>query len=183
MNVPKSPGGRTPYPSASRPLGRPRPATIHDVRPARQTERRAAPAQAAAPPQQQMRAVQSETIAPRVEKVSRRRRFEFGKYGLVIAAPLIIIACVRLSNLPALGQGIIVAYGIVAIMLRIPSRVSFWLAAMALVSVGIEFLLLPQEGRANNGALFVFLLLGVGLACSVLENRRMVAPNKISRRR
>lgn len=175
-----------PYTSASRPLGRPRPATIHDVRPAQQAERKIAPAQpVASPTTQPVRHVapRSKPAAPRAEKARGRRRLQFEKHWLLIIAPFIIIACVRLSGLPAIGQGIIVGYGILAIMLRVPSRVSFWLAAMALVSVGIEFLLLPQEGRANNGALLVFLLLGVGLACSVLETRRIVAPNKISRRR
>lgn len=173
-----------PYASDSRPLGRPKPATIHDVRPARQTEHSAvtAPPVASRPPQP-VQVAQIATVAPRAEKARGRRRLQFGKYGLVIAAPFVIIACVRLSSLPAIGEGIIITYGIVAIMLRIPSRVTFWLAAMALVSVGIEFLLLPQEGRANTGALFVFLLLGVGLTCSILETRRIAAPNKISRRR
>jgi predicted membrane channel-forming protein YqfA (hemolysin III family) len=68
-------------------------------------------------------------------------------------------------------------------MLRIPSRVTFWLAALALAGVGIELVLLPEPGRANNGALLVFLLLGVALVSSVFETRRLEAKNKLTRRR
>lgn len=94
-----------------------------------------------------------------------------------------MIVIVRLSASPGISGFIIATYAIGVFMLRISTRVTFGLAALALVSVGIELILLPEPGRANSGALLAFLLLGVGLVSTVFDNRRQESKNKISRRR
>ena len=89
----------------------------------------------------------------------------------------------RLSASPTIGEVVIGGYGLLALILRIPGRVSFWLASMVLVSIGVDLMLLPEMSRASNTALFVFLLLTVGLASLVFETRRIELQNKPSRRR
>jgi hypothetical protein len=105
------------------------------------------------------------------------------KYGFIVAALIVIIGIVRLSATPSISGPVVAAYAIGVFMLRISSRVTFGLAVLALIGVAIELLLLPEVGRANNGALLVFLLLGVALVSSVFETRRLEAKNKILRRR
>jgi len=78
---------------------------------------------------------------------------------------------------------LVVLYGVAAIVRRVPSRVSFWLASITLVSIGVEMLFLAGVSRPNNTALFVFLLLVVGLVSSMLETRRMQSPARQLRRR
>ena len=111
--------------------------------------------------------------------------------GNVTVTWVVILMVVAVSLMPlavelvfaGTGGLVVAAYAIGVLMLRIPSRVTFLLAALALAGIGIELLLLPAPGRANNGALLVFLLLGVALVSSVLETRRLESKNKLSRRR
>jgi EamA domain-containing membrane protein RarD len=117
------------------------------------------------------------------EALRRQRLLRVERYALIAAAPAVIIACVRLSATPLVGEITIGVYGLGALILRIPGRVSFWLASIALVSIGIEFLLFPQTNRPNNTALFVFLLLAVGFVSLALETRRMDVRGKRFRRR
>lgn len=102
---------------------------------------------------------------------------------LLIAAPIVVIASIRLSAAPMLGELIIIIYGIIAIIRRIPSRVSFVLATIVLISIGIELLLVSGSDRANTVALFAFSLLCVGVVSSMLETRHMEAYDKVLRRR
>jgi hypothetical protein len=117
------------------------------------------------------------------EAIKRRRRLLLERLALIAAAPAVIIVSARLSPHPAIGEGLVAIYGVVALARRIPARISFWLASMALVSIGVEMLLLPGVSRPNNTALFVFLLLVVGLASSMFETRRLEAHGKQLRRR
>jgi len=176
MNSPKSSSRRT---------GQSRVFMIHDVAPAQWTPRRASLRQ---PGPSQTTAVVASTPQvsgqQRLKKSSMKHLLQWlKKYGFIIAALIVIIGIVRLSAAPSVSGPIIAAYAIGVFMLRISSRVTFGLAFLALIGVAIELLLLPEAGRVNNGALLVFLLLGVALVSSVLETRRLEAKNKILRRR
>lgn len=182
MNVPKPPT-RLPHSTMRRPLGRPG-AIINDISPRRRTLPRAAATQSVAlPPQQVVSVTPPPPTVPQTKKIVKRQRVQLKKHALLLAAPFVIFICIRLSATPVIGEGLIVLYGLTALVMRIPARISFWLAAMALVSVGVALLLVPEPGRANNGALFVFLFLGVGLVSSVFETRRIATQSMFSRRR
>lgn len=171
--------------SSSRRAGQSRVFMIHDVAPAQWTPRRAS----LSPPE----ASQVSATVASAPRLSSRRRLKnpsmqslvrwLKKYGFIVAALVVVIGIVRLSAAPSISGPIIAAYAIGVFMLRISSRVTFGLAFLALIGVAIELLLLPEVGRANNGALLVFLLLGVALVSSVFETRRLEAKNKILRRR
>jgi hypothetical protein len=164
---------------------------IQDVLPARHPkyEHKVAPTQqlSAQPdtPRSPMTQLKRRTFAPpkTKEAVRRQRLLRLEKYMLLAATPAVIIVTVRLSATPLLGEIAIGVYGLCALIWRIPGRVSFWLASMALVSIGIEFLLFPQTNRPNNTALFVFLLLAVGFVSMALETRRLDVHGKRLRRR
>lgn len=187
MNTPK-PSNRPSHIIAEQYLERPHAPVIQDVTPPQWTPRRASVVNPPVGVQEQ-----AITAPSAVPQTPLQRRFKtpnaktwirwMKKYGLAIATLLAVIVLVRLSASPGTGGLVIAAYAIGVFMLRIPSRVTFWLAALALVGVGIELLLLPEAGRANSGALLVFLLLGVGLVSSVFETRRLESKNKLSRRR
>jgi len=154
---------------------------FQDIRPSPPPSVRAKPA---AVPSQTAPVVPRRFAPPRTKKTVRRQRLvRLEKYGLIAAPPLVIIAMARLSAFPTIGEGVIGAYGLAALILRIPGRVSFWLASMAIVSIGVDLLLVPDVSRASNTALFVFLLLAVGLISLVFETKRIEAPHKPSRRR
>lgn len=121
--------------------------------------------------------------AVRTTSRSRRLTHWLRRYSLVLIAPIIIIASIRLSTLPLMGEGLIIAYGLIVVVRRLPSRLSFLLATIVLISIAVEFLLLQGHGNVNNSALFVFMLLAVGLLSSMLEMRRLSSHNKVRRRR
>lgn len=104
-------------------------------------------------------------------------------HALLIASPLIVIISIRLSAVPMLGEFVTIAYGVLAILRRIPSRVSFMLATIVLVGVGIEIVFISEAGRANTIAFFAFLLLCIGAISSMLETRRAGAYDAALRRR
>ena len=178
------PSGQSPHDDDSRPLRRPGWSLIQDVRP-RQARHSAGPVQPEARQQSATTALSRNPPTIQTSTVARKQRlFQWlHKHALAVMSPLIVIASIRLSAFPVVGEGLIVIYGVVAVIRQVPSRVSFWLVAVVLVSIGIEFLPVSGVGRANNSALFVFLLLGVGLICSMLETRRMGLRDKASRRR
>jgi hypothetical protein len=185
MDLPKRPLNHLSHKAAHRPARRSNTPMIHDITPVHWTPRRAS----VNPPVSQPQAATLST-PPRVSGQRRIRKHGASpwaqwlkKYGLVVAALLAVIVIVRLSAAPGTGGLVVAAYAIGVLMLRIPSRVTFLLAALALAGIGIELLLLPAPGRANNGALLVFLLLGVALVSSVLETRRLESKNRLSRRR
>lgn len=182
MTNPQPSSSQRPSDNVSRPPRRPGWGLIQDVRPTRQTPRSVAAVQPESRQQPVTLAVSHPLPPARAQIASRKQRLVrwSQKHGLVIAAPFIAIVSLRLSTLPAVGEGLIAAYGLLAVTRRIPSRISFWLATVVLVGIGIEFLLLPGAGQANNGALFVFLLLCIGLISSMLETRRMATRNKPS---
>jgi hypothetical protein len=136
-------------------------------------------------PRPPMAQLKRRTFAPpkTKEAMRRQRLLRFEKYMLIAATPAVIIVTVRLSAAPLIGEVAIGVYGLCALIWRIPGRVSFWLASMALVSIGVEFLLFPQTNRPNNTALFVFLLLAVGFVSMAFETRRLDVHGKRLRRR
>ncbi|MBC7942994.1 hypothetical protein H7X68_00630 [Candidatus Saccharibacteria bacterium] len=153
---------------------------IQDIRPMRNTRRRVDVIQPESRHQPKVSAVHRAQPIKQISKPSRKKILQIFKINkLVLIAPLIVIASMQLASLPLVGEGIIVLYGLLAAVLRIPSRVSFWLATVVLAGIGIRFLLLPGVGSVNNSALFVFLLLCVGLASSTYETRRMVLRDKL----
>lgn len=182
MDIPKRPLGRPSRLASDHVAGRRSPTPlIHDIAPAQWTPRRPSLNQ----PVVQQVAPSASLPHPRPNPKKSRSKIwtqRLKKYGFVVATLLAVIVIVRLSATPSVGGLIIAVYAVGVLMLRIPSRVTFWLAALALVGVGIELLLLPVDGRVNNGALLVFLLLGVALVSSVFETRRIELKNKIFRR-
>lgn len=171
------PGGRPTSDDDSRPPRRPGWSLIHDVRPIRQTPVRVAAVQPESRKRPATPATSHNQPTAPVLAVSRKQRLArwLHRHALVLMAPLIVIISIQLSVLPLVGEGLIAIYGLMAVIRRIPSRFSFWLATVVLAGIGIEFVALPGAGHANNGALFVFLLLGIGLLSSMLETRRMAA--------
>ena len=171
----------------SRPVTRqPHVQMIHDIKPAQWVPRRASVSPSAAT---QEPAAVAPPVTPAASKQRTKRLHKVAlmrwlkKYGFIVAALIVVIVIVRLSASPDISGPIIAAYAIGVFMLRISSRVTFGLAALALVGVGIELALLPEPGRANSGAMLVFLLLGVGLVSTMFETRRMESKIRVSRRR
>ncbi len=173
-----------PHDANNRPLRRPGWGLIQDVRP-RQTRHTAAAIQPEAQPVV-VTPIVSHSVRPVQTKIVlwKRRLIQWlQEHTLVVGAPFIIIASIQLSTIPVVAEGFIFAYGLLAVIRRIPSRVSFWLATVVLAGIGIQFLLLRGTGQVNNSALFVFFLLCIGLVCLTRETRRMVIRDKASRRR
>lgn len=175
--------GQLPYSANSQPLRRPGWGLIQDVRP-HQTRHRPAAIQSESRHQPPTPAVSTRPTPRKSQSILQKQRLAqwLQKHVLILTAPLIIIASIRLSGLPIIAQSLIVAYGLVAIVWKIPSQISFWLATMVLAGIGVQFLLLPGTERVNNSALFVFLLLCIGLVTSILETRRMVMRDMALRR-
>lgn len=179
MNLPQS-SGRLSRPVTMRPRSR----VIQDVTPTQWTPRRASVNPLVAAQQSTASITPPVTLhqhPKRSHKVTLVRWLK--RYGFIVAALIAVIVIVRLSASPSVGGPVIAAYAIGVFMLRISSRVTFGLAALALASVGIELTLLPEPGRANSGALLVFLLLGVGLVSTIFETRRLESKIKFPRRR
>jgi hypothetical protein len=101
------------------------------------------------------------------------------RYALVAVGLCAIVVSMQLSVSPLTGEVLIGAYGLLALLLQVPSRVSFWLASMVFVGIGIQFLLISSVGHPNTGALFAFLLLGIGLLSSVRESRRTIGRRRL----
>jgi len=104
-----------------------RAAAFQDVRPAHHSQQRnVLPRPVVAQPQVSP-AGRRRFAPPRTRKSVRRQRLlRLERYGLVASAPLVIIASVRLSASPTIGEVVIGGYGLLALILRIPGRVSFW---------------------------------------------------------
>ncbi|HSW99001.1 MAG TPA: hypothetical protein VLF71_04130 [Candidatus Saccharimonadales bacterium] len=88
--------------------------------------------------------------------------------------PCAILVCLSASfvvqSLP-LGMAAIAVYGIVAWARHIPSRVSFIMAFLALLTVVILLVVRQNVDLASNFATYAFLLLVVGIASTMLESR------------
>jgi hypothetical protein len=76
------------------------------------------------------------------------------------------------------GVAAIVLYSIIVLMLRIPSRVTFMLAFMSLITVSVLLVLKPNVALAGNFATYTFLLLVTGVIALAIEAR----PQKRRRR-
>jgi hypothetical protein len=83
----------------------------------------------------------------------------------------------------AFGLVLIAAYGVVALAVRIPSRVSFMLAFMSLVTVMVLLVAKPDTTLAGNFSTYTFLLLVIGVIALAIEARppkRRKRPNRRS---
>lgn len=180
---PRQPGNVS-QAKGTQPLSRLHPVMIQDVNPMRRTARRVASVQPVAP-RQPAPLTLSESLTTKSSKQPVRKKILrwIRAHALIIMAPAVIFVSIRLSVMPLAGEIIIGLYGLASLILRKPSRLSFWLATMVLLSIGIEIILLPGRDRANNSALFVFCLLCVGLISMVLETRHVAVQNRQSRRR
>jgi uncharacterized membrane-anchored protein YitT (DUF2179 family) len=108
------------------------------------------------------------------KKPSLRKRLKrIEKIILLLAAPLVILGTVRISKHAAIGEAIIAAYALAAVVCKIPSRVTFWLVSMFLVSIPAVLLSVPDIQRSHTAALYAFMLMGVGLLSLILETRRL----------
>lgn len=177
---PQQPSSRSPRPITKKARSR----MIHDITPTQWLPRRVD-----VPPSRVERK-SSASAQPSAARQQRPRKSHSGarkgwlkKYGFIVATLIVLIVIVRLSASPDISRLVVAAYAIGVFLLRISSRVTFGLAAVALVGVGIELAMLPEPGRANNGALLVFLFLGIGLISHVFETRRLEPKIKVSRRR
>jgi hypothetical protein len=88
--------------------------------------------------------------------------------------PLAILMCLSASfvvqSLP-LGVGVIAVYGVVAWIKAIPSRVSFIMAFLALLTVVVLLVVRQNVELAGNFATYTFLLLVTGIVSAMIESR------------
>jgi hypothetical protein len=81
----------------------------------------------------------------------------------------------------AFGLMLIAAYAVAALVLKIPSRVSFMLAFMSLVTVMVLLVAKPDTALAGNFSTYTFLLLVIGVIALAIEARppkRRKRPNR-----
>jgi len=69
------------------------------------------------------------------------------------------------------GIVVILLYGVLAFMLRVPSQTTFLLAFMALITVVILLVARPNATLAGNFATYTFLLLVTGVIALAIEAR------------
>ncbi len=74
------------------------------------------------------------------------------------------------------GDSIIAGYTLVALALRISSRVTFGFALIAFIFVLGLLLLYPQDMLIANFSVYAFLLLASGAISLMIENRRRLSP-------
>lgn len=89
-----------------------------------------------------------------------RRLPEWVQLPLIIAGGMVAGFAIQS---PVLGQAALVVYGIVAFFLRIPSRVTFILALLAMIATIIFLVFKGDVFVAQNFATYTFLLLVVGV--------------------
>lgn len=89
-----------------------------------------------------------------------RRVPEWIQLPLIIAGGM--LAGLAIQS-PVLGQAVLVVYGIVAFFLRIPSRITFVLALLAMVATTVLLVFKGDIFMAQNFATYTFLLLVVGV--------------------
>jgi hypothetical protein len=80
-----------------------------------------------------------------------------------------------------IGIVMIAVYGLFALILRIPSRTTFALAALSIAAITVMLLAKPNEELATNFTTYTFLLLVVGVISLIIEGRP-VKRRKRSRR-
>jgi hypothetical protein len=131
------------------------------------------PRQQTIPSTAQRQKVTQESSKTKRQRTVRKRLLRLEKYILLVAAPLVILGTVRVSKHAAIGEAIIAAYALGVVVFKIPSRVTFWLVSMFLVSIPAVLLSVPDIRRSHTTALYAFMLMGVGLLSLILETRRL----------
>ena len=118
------------------------------------------------PEQHQLRPEQPKATGARFTaftKTPRRRR----AWGMILAIAISPVLF-GLAVVNAIGVGVVVVYGIIALIRRWPSRLSFALALAALVYMVILQLAAANEW-AQSMAVLAFLLLALGVISLALE--------------
>lgn len=69
------------------------------------------------------------------------------------------------------GVPVVLAYGLYALIFRVPSRTTFTLAALSLVAVSMLLLFKPDMQLASNFTTYTFLLLVIGVITLTIEGR------------
>ncbi len=69
------------------------------------------------------------------------------------------------------GMGLAIVYGILAVLFRVKSSITFALAIIAFLSVVVLMTTRPDSVLANNFAAYAFLLLTIGVISLMLEVR------------
>jgi len=124
--------------------------------------RPAAAAIAAQPPpllQQAVRSARPQTTKP--VTIKPRRRIPHWLQLLILTPTILIVAFSIQSG--AAGQLAIVVYGIAAFIWRIPSRTTFSLALISIITTTILFVVQGNFPLAQNFATYTFLFLVVGV--------------------
>jgi len=125
--------------------------------------RRSMAAQPAAPARQQPRPFQ---FAP--AESSRPRRWDRFQLPLLVFGGVIVGYLVQSL---IFGIAALVVYGICSLVFRIPSRATFTLAFMALVTVVVLLVVRSDAALAGNFATYTFLLLVIGVIALAIEAR------------
>lgn len=134
-------------PQASVPAANPpRPTVLTPARPAVPQPRPQPPGRAYAKPP-----------APRPK---RRRMPAWIEMPLIVAVAML---AGMLAQSALIGQIMVVAYGVLAFVLRVPSRTSFTLALLSMIATIILLTVRGNVGLAQNFATYTFLLLVAGV--------------------
>ncbi|HSD56000.1 MAG TPA: hypothetical protein VLA92_02505 [Candidatus Saccharimonadales bacterium] len=116
-------------------------------------------------PNQAQSPVQRQFAKPAPQKPSRWQRWQM---------PLILLGGMIggfLVQTTWIGVAMIVIYGVFAMILRIPSRTTFALAALSVVAITVMLLFKPNEQLASNFTTYTFLLLVIGVIALIIEGR------------
>jgi len=106
---------------------------------------------------------------PFQEAPSSRRRFTFGQnLQLVLLITGGMVAGFLVESL-AIGLTLIGLYAIIALVRRVPSRVSFMLSFISMVTVILLLIAKPGSTLAGNFATYTFLLLVTGVIALAIE--------------
>jgi hypothetical protein len=108
-------------------------------------------------------------VAERPRVVTPHRRLNLALE--LVQYPLIAAAALGAAYSATIGQWLILAYGLIAIFTRRPSRLSFGMALFLLITIPF-FQALGQSGIAENAAIYTYELLVVGTIQTVLELRK-----------
>jgi len=99
------------------------------------------------------------TTRPIPKPATKHRRLATLKTPLLLLG-LVLAGLLLQSDIA--GQIMIAAYGIFALIARIPSKVTFTLAFLTFISIAVLLTVRAHNGLAANFAIYAFLLLAIG---------------------
>lgn len=107
-----------------------------------------------------------------------RKPYKYKDYFIIAAIILVALILGAVFQVLPLGQIAIVAYGLIALIRKIPSKISF-IAALIFITVSFTLAMFGQTGFvAQNFATYSFMLLCVGVVTAALELRHTI-PKRI----